>query len=141
MYLSILTLFCFSLFPYSHCSSFCNFLSTWFLCSLYFLHLLHFLIFRFDICFSFVILSILSRPTYFVCLSSSSRYCRLRGWNLLFVCGTDEYGTATENKAREEGLTPQQICDKYHAIHSSIYKWFQIDFDFFGRTTTEKQTE
>uniref|UniRef100_A0A7N6BY45 Methionine--tRNA ligase, cytoplasmic n=1 Tax=Anabas testudineus TaxID=64144 RepID=A0A7N6BY45_ANATE len=70
-----------------------------------------------------------------------SRYCRLRGWNLLFVCGTDEYGTATENKAREEGLTPQQICDKYHAIHSGIYKWFQIDFDFFGRTTTEKQTE
>uniref|UniRef100_G3NT96 Methionine--tRNA ligase, cytoplasmic n=1 Tax=Gasterosteus aculeatus aculeatus TaxID=481459 RepID=G3NT96_GASAC len=70
-----------------------------------------------------------------------SRYGRLRGWNMLYVCGTDEYGTATENKAREEGLTPQQICDKYHAIHSSIYKWFQIDFDFFGRTTTEKQTE
>ncbi|KAM6927493.1 methionine--tRNA ligase, cytoplasmic [Xenentodon cancila] len=70
-----------------------------------------------------------------------SRYGRLQGWNLLFVSGTDEYGTATENKAREEGLTPQQICDKYHAVHSSIYKWFQIDFDFFGRTTTEKQTE
>uniref|UniRef100_A0A669D9X4 Methionine--tRNA ligase, cytoplasmic n=1 Tax=Oreochromis niloticus TaxID=8128 RepID=A0A669D9X4_ORENI len=70
-----------------------------------------------------------------------SRYGRLRGWNMLFVCGTDEYGTATENKAREEGLTPQQICDKYHAVHSSIYKWFQIDFDYFGRTTTEKQTE
>ncbi|XP_075997267.1 methionine--tRNA ligase, cytoplasmic isoform X2 [Genypterus blacodes] len=70
-----------------------------------------------------------------------SRYGRLRDWNLLFVCGTDEYGTATENKAREEGLTPQQICDKYHAVHSNIYKWFQIDFDFFGRTTTEKQTE
>lgn len=69
------------------------------------------------------------------------RYGRLRGWNLLFVCGTDEYGTATENKAREEGLTPQQICDKYHAVHASIYRWFQIDFDFFGRTTTEKQTE
>ncbi|XP_061688389.1 methionine--tRNA ligase, cytoplasmic isoform X2 [Syngnathoides biaculeatus] len=70
-----------------------------------------------------------------------SRYARLRGWNSLFVCGTDEYGTATENKAREEGLTPQQICDKYHAIHASIYEWFQIDFDFFGRTTTDKQTE
>ncbi|XP_029682434.1 methionine--tRNA ligase, cytoplasmic isoform X1 [Takifugu rubripes] len=69
-----------------------------------------------------------------------SRYSRLRGWNVLFVCGTDEYGTATENKAIEEGLTPQEICDKYHAIHSAIYKWFQIDFDFFGRTTTEKQT-
>ncbi|XP_028854259.1 methionine--tRNA ligase, cytoplasmic isoform X2 [Denticeps clupeoides] len=70
-----------------------------------------------------------------------ARYGRLRGWNLLFICGTDEYGTATENKAREEGLTPQEICNKYHAIHSSIYKWFQIDFDFFGRTTTPRQTE
>ncbi|XP_050968662.1 methionine--tRNA ligase, cytoplasmic isoform X2 [Labeo rohita] len=70
-----------------------------------------------------------------------ARYGRLRGWNLLFVCGTDEYGTATENKAREEGLTPQEICDKYHAIHAAIYQWFQIDFDFFGRTTTERQTE
>ncbi|XP_030632101.1 methionine--tRNA ligase, cytoplasmic [Chanos chanos] len=70
-----------------------------------------------------------------------ARYGRLRGWNLLYICGTDEYGTATENKAREEGLTPQQICDKYHAVHSSIYRWFQIDFDFFGRTTTQRQTE
>ncbi|XP_075966818.1 methionine--tRNA ligase, cytoplasmic isoform X1 [Anarhichas minor] len=78
------------------------------------------------------------------CVLSADAFCRygrLRGWNLLYICGTDEYGTATENKAREEGLTPQQICDKYHAIHSNIYKWFQIDFDFFGRTTTEKQTE
>uniref|UniRef100_A0A671PFW5 Methionine--tRNA ligase, cytoplasmic n=1 Tax=Sinocyclocheilus anshuiensis TaxID=1608454 RepID=A0A671PFW5_9TELE len=70
-----------------------------------------------------------------------ARYGRLRGWNLLFICGTDEYGTATENKAREEGLTPQEICDKYHAVHADIYQWFQIDFDFFGRTTTERQTE
>ncbi|XP_026121704.1 methionine--tRNA ligase, cytoplasmic isoform X1 [Carassius auratus] len=70
-----------------------------------------------------------------------ARYGRLRGWNLLYVCGTDEYGTATENKAREEGLTPQEICDKYHAVHAEIYQWFQIDFDFFGRTTTERQTE
>lgn len=34
------------------------------------------------------------------------------------IGGTDEYGTATENKAQEEGVTPQQICDKYFAIHS-----------------------
>ncbi|XP_053492097.1 methionine--tRNA ligase, cytoplasmic isoform X3 [Ictalurus furcatus] len=70
-----------------------------------------------------------------------SRYGRLRGWNLLYLCGTDEYGTATENKALEEGLTPQEICDKYFVVHEAIYKWFQIDFDFFGRTTTPQQTE
>ncbi|KAK3106651.1 hypothetical protein FSP39_024573 [Pinctada imbricata] len=70
-----------------------------------------------------------------------SRYCRLRNYNVLYVCGTDEYGTATETKALEEGLTPKQICDKYNAIHTEIYKWFNIDFDSFGRTTTKQQTE
>ncbi|XP_069509690.1 methionine--tRNA ligase, cytoplasmic isoform X2 [Ambystoma mexicanum] len=69
-----------------------------------------------------------------------ARYCRLRNWNTLFVCGTDEYGTATETKAMEEGTTPQKICDKYAAIHTQIYQWFGISFDYFGRTTTPHQT-
>ncbi|XP_060596345.1 methionine--tRNA ligase, cytoplasmic-like [Ruditapes philippinarum] len=69
-----------------------------------------------------------------------SRYCRLRNYNCLYVCGTDEYGTATETKAIAEGLTPQQICDKYTEIHRQIYNWFNIDFDYFGRTTTKQQT-
>uniref|UniRef100_A0A1B6DHK9 Methionine--tRNA ligase, cytoplasmic n=2 Tax=Clastoptera arizonana TaxID=38151 RepID=A0A1B6DHK9_9HEMI len=70
-----------------------------------------------------------------------ARYSRLRNWNTLYVSGTDEYGTATETKALEEGLTPKEICDKYFAIHSSIYSWFNIDFDIFGRTTNVEQTE
>ena len=70
-----------------------------------------------------------------------SRFCRLRDYNTLYVCGTDEYGTATETKAIEEGLTPQEICDKYHKLHASIYKWFDIEFDYFGRTTTKQQTK
>ncbi|XP_046333263.2 methionine--tRNA ligase, cytoplasmic-like [Haliotis rufescens] len=70
-----------------------------------------------------------------------SRFCRLRNRNVLYVCGTDEYGTATETKAMEEGLTPQQICDKYNKLHSEIYQWLNIDFDYFGRTTTKEQTE
>ncbi|XP_009706285.1 PREDICTED: methionine--tRNA ligase, cytoplasmic, partial [Cariama cristata] len=69
-----------------------------------------------------------------------ARYCRLRNWNTLYVCGTDEYGTATETKAVEEGLTPQEICNKYNAIHADIYRWFNISFDYFGRTTTPYQT-
>lgn len=40
-----------------------------------------------------------------------------------------QYGTATETKALEEGLTPQQICDKFHTIHKEIYEWFDIGFD------------
>jgi len=69
-----------------------------------------------------------------------ARFCRLRGYETLFVCGTDEYGTATETRAREEGCTPRQICDKYHAIHAAIYRDFNISFDVFGRTSTPEQT-
>lgn len=69
-----------------------------------------------------------------------ARFCRLRGHNVIYICGTDEYGTATETKAIEAGVTPQQICDKYHAIHKEIYDWFNIQFDHFGRTTTQQQT-
>ncbi|KAJ1979211.1 methionine--tRNA ligase mes1 [Dimargaris cristalligena] len=70
-----------------------------------------------------------------------ARYARLRGFNTLFVCGTDEYGTATETKALEEGVSCQELCDKYNAIHRQVYDWFDLSFDHFGRTTTQKQTE
>jgi len=69
-----------------------------------------------------------------------ARFCRARGYETLYVCGTDEYGTATETKAREEGLSPKEICDKYHAIHVEIYKDFNISFDVFGRTSTPEHT-
>ena len=70
-----------------------------------------------------------------------ARFCRLKGYETLYVCGTDEYGTATENKAAEEGLSPKELCDRYHAIHTDIYRWFNIAFDKFGRTSTPIQTE
>lgn len=70
-----------------------------------------------------------------------ARYCRLRGYNTIYICGTDEYGTATETKAMEENCTPKQICDKYHAIHKEVYEWFNISFDKFGRTSSPEQTE
>lgn len=70
-----------------------------------------------------------------------ARYSRSAGYNTLLICGTDEYGTATENKALAENLTPREICDKYFELHNSIYRWFGIGFDYFGRTTTQEQTE
>lgn len=70
-----------------------------------------------------------------------ARFSRARGYNTLYVCGTDEYGTATETKAIEEKITPQQLCDKYFALHSEVYKWFNISFDHFGRTPTQQQTD
>lgn len=70
-----------------------------------------------------------------------ARFCRLMGHNVLYICGTDEYGTATEVKALREKTTPQEICDKYHQIHKGIYEWFDISFDHFGRTSTHQHTE
>ncbi|MDR1957242.1 MAG: methionine--tRNA ligase [Treponema sp.] len=70
-----------------------------------------------------------------------ARFCRLRGYETLYICGTDEYGTATENRAAEEGVSPQALCDRYHAMHAAIYRWFTISFDKFGRTSTPIQTE
>ncbi|CBK25451.2 uncharacterized protein [Blastocystis hominis] len=66
-----------------------------------------------------------------------ARYCRERGLNTLYVCGTDEYGTATETRAQADHMTPREICNKFHAIHRAVYDWFDIHFDFFGRTSTE----
>lgn len=70
-----------------------------------------------------------------------ARFCRLRGYDTLYICGTDEYGTATETRAAKEGVSPRELCDRYHRIHDEIYKWFNIGFSYFGRTSTEKQTE
>lgn len=70
-----------------------------------------------------------------------ARFLRQRDVNVLFVCGTDEYGTATETKAQKEGLTPREICDQYHALHAGVYNWFDIEFDEFGRTSTPHQTK
>lgn len=61
--------------------------------------------------------------------------------NTLYLCGTDEYGTTTETKALEEGLTNQEICAKYYKEHKRVYDWFNIEFDFFGRTSTQRQTQ
>ena len=70
-----------------------------------------------------------------------ARYSRLKGDEVLYVCGTDEYGTATETKAQELGKTPRELCDYYHALHAKIYNWFGIAFDYFGRTSIEEHTE
>ncbi|MCR4626563.1 MAG: methionine--tRNA ligase [Treponema sp.] len=70
-----------------------------------------------------------------------ARFCRSRGYETLYVCGTDEYGTATETKALQEKKTPRELCDYYYAIHKDIYEWFDIAFDKFGRTSNEECTE
>ncbi|KAL2124490.1 hypothetical protein VTJ04DRAFT_855 [Mycothermus thermophilus] len=69
-----------------------------------------------------------------------ARFCKARGLPTVYICGSDEYGTATETKALSEGVDPATLCAKYHAIHKDIYDWFRIEFDVFGRTPTEEHT-
>ena len=70
-----------------------------------------------------------------------ARFCRSRGYETMYVCGTDEYGTATETKALQDKKTPRELCDYYYEIHKDIYNWFNIAFDKFGRTSNEECTE
>jgi methionyl-tRNA synthetase len=55
-----------------------------------------------------------------------------RNRRTLYVCGTDEYGTATETQAFKQGITPKDLCDKFHALHKETYEWFQIGCDIFS---------
>jgi methionyl-tRNA synthetase len=80
------------------------------------------------------------------CVLSADIYARFqrlyRGSdNVIYICGTDEYGTTTEVKAKKENMKCHEICEKYYDIHKGIYEWFNISFDYFGRTSTETHTE
>lgn len=70
-----------------------------------------------------------------------TRYLKLIGKEVYYLCGSDEYGTTTEIKAKSENLSCQDICTKYHDLHKMVYDWFDINFDVFGRTSTETQTK
>ena len=51
-----------------------------------------------------------------------------RNRRTLYICGTDEYDTATETQALKEGLTPRALCAKYNALHVETYKWFELRY-------------
>jgi methionyl-tRNA synthetase len=63
------------------------------------------------------------------------RYRRLRGQNVLFMCGSDEHGVAITIKAAKEGKSPQEIVDHYHEMMGSSLKNFGISFDHYSRTS------
>lgn len=69
------------------------------------------------------------------------RYLRMRGREVLYVCGSDEHGVPITIKARQQGCTPQDIVDKYHNIIADSFKGFGINFDIYGRTSSETHTK
>ena len=66
-----------------------------------------------------------------------SRFQRMQGNDVAFVCGSDEHGVPITIKAKKEGITPQQVVDKYHAIIKHSFQDFGITFDNYSRTTAK----
>ena len=66
-----------------------------------------------------------------------ARYLRLKGKETLFVCGSDEHGVPVTIRARKEGITTQQVVDRYHELIKRSFAEFGISFDIYSRTTSE----
>ncbi len=65
-----------------------------------------------------------------------ARFLRLKGRDVAFICGSDEHGVAIELRARKEGVTPQQVVDKYHEQIKKSFEQFGISFDIYSRTSS-----
>jgi len=65
-----------------------------------------------------------------------TRYLRMKGIDVVSICGSDEHGVPITIKARQEGVTPQAIVDKYHAIIKKSFEEFGIAFDIYARTSS-----
>ena len=65
------------------------------------------------------------------------RYLRMKGEDVLYVCGSDEHGVPITIKARQQGCSPQDIVDKYNKIIKDSFSGLGINFDIYGRTTSE----
>lgn len=65
------------------------------------------------------------------------RYLRSKGEDVKFICGSDEHGVPITIKAKKEGITPQQVVDKYHKIMGDAFKEFGISFDVYSRTSSK----
>lgn len=70
-----------------------------------------------------------------------ARFLRQQGKEVLYICGTDEHGTPAEIAAQNEGLEVRAYCDKMYAVQADIYKKFDIEFDYFGRSSAPSNKE
>lgn len=66
------------------------------------------------------------------------RYLRMRGRDVKFVCGSDEHGVPITIKAKKEGITPQDVVDRYHGMMKAAFEEFGISFDHYSRTSSKQ---
>ena len=69
------------------------------------------------------------------------RYLRLKGEEVLFIGGSDEHGVPVTIRAKKEGITPQDVVDRYHGIIKESFEGFGISFDVYSRTTSQTHRE
>lgn len=69
------------------------------------------------------------------------RYLKLKGQEVLFICGSDEHGVPITLKAKAEGITPQQVVDRYHAMMKKSFEDFGINFTHYSRTSSPVHKE
>ncbi len=69
------------------------------------------------------------------------RYLRAKSEDVKFICGSDEHGVAININAKKEGITPQQVIDKYHKMMGDAFKDFGISFDIYSRTSSDVHHE
>lgn len=65
------------------------------------------------------------------------RYLRLKKREVIFICGSDEHGVPITIRAKKEGITPQDVCDRYNKLIKDSFKDFGISFDIYSRTTSK----
>ncbi|MDR3126392.1 MAG: methionine--tRNA ligase, partial [Rickettsiales bacterium] len=70
-----------------------------------------------------------------------ARHCRRMGREVLFIGGTDDHGTPSEIGAIKENADVREYVDRYHRMHAEIYRAFNINFDYFGRTSSKSNHE
>ena len=70
-----------------------------------------------------------------------ARYLRLKKEEVVFIGGSDEHGVPITLRAKKEGITPQDVCDRYHKIIKESFKEFGISFDIYSRTTSSTHNQ
>lgn len=65
------------------------------------------------------------------------RYLRMKGVDVISICGSDEHGVPITLKARKEGITPQEVVDRYHEMNKKAFEEFGISFDIYSRTSNK----
>lgn len=70
-----------------------------------------------------------------------ARFCRLKKRDVVYICGSDEHGVPIMLRARKEGVSPQEVVDRYHEMNKKSFENFGMSFDYYGRTSSPVHRE